>query len=380
MRQRELRGWSVHLTRSATRRAQPDCRVSRPQHENARLRLLALAALTAIISLSGCFNTSINAPASDQRRATPPPGGSLQNAYKNFGPSFASQQALVAFDNTPQAAYTIGPGDAITITVWGHPELSGKHLVGPDGNIQLSFVGSVNVGNLTADGASDKIDHVLSDQYVGAIATVQIDDYTDNQVTVLGHVSNPGVQRFSADPTLLEALARAGVPSSQGATDSGQRSESFTRCAIFRGHDSVVWIDLRPLLRGDALALNIRLHRNDLIYVPDASDQLVYVMGQVSKPGAYELSSNMSFLDALALAGGPNDNAQPGKIVLARPSENFQQVIDLGQLIKGGGDANYALQQGDIIYVPKSGLASFGYVLQQISPLTQSALFAAALF
>ncbi len=80
-------------------------------------------------------------------------------------------------------------------------------------------------------------------------------------------------------------------------------------------------------------------------------------MGQVSKPGAYELSSNMSFLDALALAGGPNDNAQPGKIVLARPSENFQQVIDLGQLIKGGGDANYALQQGDIIYVPKSGLA-----------------------
>jgi polysaccharide export outer membrane protein len=221
---------------------------------------------------------------------------------------------------------------------------------------------------------------VLSDQYVGAIATVQIDDYTDNQVTVLGHVSNPGVQRFSADPTLLEALARAGVPSSQGATDSGHRNQSFTRCAIFRGHDSVVWIDLRPLLRGDALALNIRLHRNDLIYVPDASDQLVYVMGQVTKPGAYELSSNMSFLDALALAGGPNDNAQPGKIVLARPSENFQQVIDLGQLIKGGGAANYALQQGDIIYVPKSGLASFGYVLQQISPLTQTALFAAALF
>ena len=53
-------------------------------------------------------------------------------------------------------------------------------------------------------------------------------------------------------------------------------------------------------------------------------------MGQVSKPGAYELSSNMSFLDALALAGGPNDNAQPGKIVLARPSQNFQRVIDLG--------------------------------------------------
>jgi len=100
----------------------------------------------------------------------------------------------------------------------------------------------------------------------------------------------------------------------------------------------------------------------------------------VSKPGAYELSTNMSFLDALALAGGPNDNAQPGKIVLARPRQNFQRTIDLKQLVKGDGETNYALEQGDIIFVPKSGIASMGYVLQQISPLTQSALFGAALF
>jgi polysaccharide export outer membrane protein len=134
------------------------------------------------------------------------------------------------------------------------------------------------------------------------------------------------------------------------------------------------------LLRGDSLALNLRLHRGDLIYVPNSSDELVYVMGQVSKPGAYELSSNMSFLDALAMAGGPNDNAQPAKIVLARPSRGLQQVIDLKQFVKGNGDANYALEQGDIVYVPKSGLASFGYVLQQVNPLTQLALFGAAIF
>jgi polysaccharide export outer membrane protein len=354
--------------------------VSPPRPEYRASRLLEFIVCAAMTMICGCFNTAINTPAADPTLTPSVQGASLKSAYKNFGPSFASQQALVAFDATPQAAYTIGPGDAITVTVWGRPELSGKHLVGPDGNIQLPFLGSANVGGLTADGAAFKLDRALSDQYIGAVATVQIDDYTDNQVTVLGHVNNPGVQRFSADPTLLEALARAGVPSSQVGGNSGPRSVSFTRCAIFRGHDSVVWIDLRPLLRGDALALNIRLHRNDLIYVPDSNDELVYVMGQVTKPGAYELSSNMSFLDALALAGGPNDNAQPGKIVLARPSQNFQQVVDLKQLIKGGGDANYALEQGDIIFVPKNGIAAMGYVLQQISPLTQTALFAAALF
>lgn len=353
--------------------------VLEPHLDNVTLRFRVFIACLAMSLLCGCFNAAGSAM-SDRPVMPPAKAVPLQNAYKNFGPSFASQQALLAFDSAPQAAYAIGPGDSITVTVWAHPDLSGKHVVGPDGNIQLPFVGSVKVSGLTADGAADKLNRALSDQYIGAVATVQIDEYTDNQVTVLGHVSNPGVQRFSEPPTLLEALARAGVPSSQSGADSGRRSESFTRCAIFRGNDSVVWIDLRPLLRGDGLALNIRLHRNDLIYVPDSNDELVYVMGQVSKPGAYELSSNMSFLDALALAGGPNDNAQPGKIVLARPSQNLRQVIDLKQFLKGGGDANYALEQGDIIYVPKNGIASLGYVLQQISPLTETALFGAAIF
>ena len=102
--------------------------------------------------LCGCFNTAIDVPpAQNQPHEPPATGASLQNAYKNFGPSFASQQALLAFDATPATAYTIGPGDSITITVWAHQELSGKHVVGPDGNIQMPFVGSVNLAGLTAD-------------------------------------------------------------------------------------------------------------------------------------------------------------------------------------------------------------------------------------
>jgi polysaccharide export outer membrane protein len=337
---------------------------------NARQRIAVCAAMSL---LGGCFSAAAKPPASV------PQGQPLQNAYTNFGPTYATEQALLTFDHAPQTAYTIGPGDSIAVTVWAHPELSGKHVVGPDGNIQMPFVGSVKIAGLTADGAARKVNLVLSDIYVGAVATVQIDQYTDNQVTVLGHVSNPGAQRFSEQPMLLDALARAGVPSTQAGSDSGRRVESFTRCAIFRGNDSVVWIDLRPLLRGDSLALNLRLHRGDLIYVPDANDQLVYVMGQVIKPGAYQLSSNMSFLDALAMAGGPNNDAAQGKIVLARPRENLQQVIDLKKSIKGGSDANYVLEQGDILYVPKSGLASVGYVLQQLNPLTQALLFGAVL-
>jgi polysaccharide export outer membrane protein len=105
---------------------------------------------------------------------------------------------------------------------------------------------------------------------------------------------------------------------------------------------------------------------------------MVYVMGQVKNPGPYPLTANMSFLEALSRAGGPNDNAAQGKIVLARPSKNTEQVVDLANDIKTSGP-NYQLEPGDIVYVPKSGLATVGYVLQQLSPLTTMAVFGAAL-
>jgi polysaccharide export outer membrane protein len=199
--------------------------------------------------------------------------------------------------------------------------------------------------------------------------------YSGNTVTVLGHVARPGQFTFSDNPTVLEVLAKAG---SQLA-GSGKAPE-IKRCAIFRGRDRAIWIDLGPLYRGNDLALNVRLQRGDFVYVPEATDQLVYVMGQVNKPGAFELTPGMSFLDALAQAGGPSDAAQPGKILFARPRENLQQVIDLKTFLSGGGDANYRLEEGDIIYVPKSGIAKVGYVLQQLNPITSSLLIGAAIF
>jgi polysaccharide export outer membrane protein len=103
-------------------------------------------------------------------------------------------------------------------------------------------------------------------------------------------------------------------------------------------------------------------------------------MGQVNKPGANPRTPNMSFLDALGQAGGPSDGAKPSQIVLARPRDHLQQVVDLKTFLNGNGETNYSLEEGDIIYVPKSGVAKVGYVLQQLNPITSTILFGAALF
>lgn len=271
----------------------------------------------------------------------------------------------------PPAKYVLGSGDVVTVTVWGHPELSGKRVIGPDGEIQLPFVGSFRVAGFNADDAGSKLTSALREDYLNTAASITVDSYNSNQVIVLGHVARQGVLTFAGDPTLLEALAMAGA-----APSKDDQSGMPTRCAIIRGRDRMMWVDLRPLMKGTDVSLNIRLQRNDLVFVPDPDDELVYVMGQVKNPGPYPLTANMSFLEALARAGGPNDNAQQGKIVLARPSNNSEQVIDLEKFVKQG--ANASLEPGDIVYVPKSGLAQLGYVMQQINPITSMLLFAGA--
>ena len=274
---------------------------------------------------------------------------------------------------TPNGKYILGSGDVITVTVWGHPELSGKRVVGPDGEIQLPFVGSFRVAGLSADDASTKLTSALREDYLNTAAAITVDKYNGNQVIVLGHVAHQGVLVFAGDPTLLEALAKAGA-----APGKDDQAGMPTRCAIIRGRDRIMWVDLRPLMKGQDLSLNIPLLRNDLVFVPDPDDALVYVMGQVKNPGPYPLTANMSFLEALTRAGGPNDSAQQGKIVLARPSKNTEQIVDLESDFQKSG-TNYQLEAGDIVYVPKSGLAKLGYVMQQISPLTTMALFGGAM-
>ena len=330
-----------------------------------------LAGVVALL-LFGCSSTPDSQTlqrsiANNTSKSSTPPASNLQD--------FASRPIDDELPQikAPNGKYILGSGDVVTVTVWGHPELSGKRVIGPDGEIQLPFVGSFRVAGLSADDAGSKLTSALREDYLNTAAAITVDKYNSNQVIVLGHVAHQGVLVFAGDPTLLEALAKAGA-----APGKDDQSGMPTRCAIIRGRDRIMWVDLRPLMKGSDLSLNIPLLRNDLVFVPDPDDELIYVMGQVKNPGPYPLTANMSFLEALTRAGGPNDNAQQGKIVLARPSKNTEQIVDLESDFQKSG-TNYQLEAGDIVYVPKSGLAKLGYVMQQISPLTTMALFGGAM-
>lgn len=286
---------------------------------------------------------------------------------------FDSAASLQDFDAGPDREYRIGPGDSIWIDVLGRDKLSGKQTVGPDGRITLPIVGTVRIEEQTRQKAAETVANSLARYYTEPVVTIRVDAYVSNRVIVLGRVTNPGLVHFETSPTLLEALSRA------GALPILDKQATLTRCAVIRGRDRIAWIDLQRLLGEGDLSLNLRLIPNDLIYIPDSDDTLVYVMGYVEKPGAYRLTPDMTFLDALAQAGGPNEDAKTSSMVLARPRKGARILIDLENFTEGDARQDYKLEEGDIIYVPSSVIADVGYTFNKLSPLTGFIIFTQAM-
>ncbi|HVW85536.1 MAG TPA: polysaccharide biosynthesis/export family protein [Bryobacteraceae bacterium] len=270
------------------------------------------------------------------------------------------------------SSYTLGKGDEISIEVWNHAELSGKHVIGPDGKITLPVAGIISVADLTREDAQRAIATALGKFYSDLAVTLRVDRYTSYRIFVLGRVGTPGAIQFESQPTLLDVVTRAAILPIGGVNSD---KTSLGRCAIIRGSDQMVWVDLKTLLGQGNLALNIRLARNDLVYLPDASDQLVYVLGEVQHPGAFRLTPEMSFLDAFAQAGGLNEDAAQDKVEIVRGATGKNQEFRLKDLLSKPRELNFSLEDGDILYVPRRTLSKFGYILQKAGPLAGFAVF-----
>jgi polysaccharide export outer membrane protein len=280
------------------------------------------------------------------------------------------------FDAGADELYRLGNGDEVSIDVWDRPEVSGRHTVGPDGLITLPIVGSVPVADASREDAAARVRKALTSYLRDPIVTVRVERYTAQRVFVLGRVTNPGPLAFDQTPTLLEAVARAGgLPVGGTGTDK----PALARCAVFRGRDRILWIDLKSVLDGTNLALNIRLKRNDTVYIPDSGDQLVYGLGELQRPGAFPMTAKMTLLDLIAHAGGLTEDAGAAHLMLVRPGTGERRIFSLAELLDPTMHLNVALVEGDILYASRSGMAKFGYVLSRISPVTGMILLGSTL-
>jgi polysaccharide export outer membrane protein len=264
-------------------------------------------------------------------------------------------------------ALQISGGDLLDVSVFDTPELSAKLRVNEHGAITLPLGGTVSVSGLTAEQAGLAIEErlrsnaILKDPHV----SVTVLEYSTQGVTVLGEVKNPGVYPLLGTHGLLDLISAAGgvTPNAGKAVTVSHRNDS--------SHPVVVDVDSRP---GSMAAANVDIRPGDTIMVSRSG--IVYVLGDVGKPGGFLVGNNdrLTVLQAIALAQGANRTAALNRAKLIRMDDGRRQEVPVPlQKILSAKTSDQPLADGDILFVPSSGTKNTLRTMESVLPAVAGA-------
>jgi polysaccharide export outer membrane protein len=250
----------------------------------------------------------------------------------------------------PAASYTYMPGDLLEITVSSHTGLDRTITIQPDGRIQFPLAGEIVAAGLTATQLAGRLQEGLSRELVDPHVTVSLKEmnHSNRRVSVLGAVHSPGVYDLKAKGTLTELLATAGGP---------QPLADLSRITITDADRSrVQTVDLLRATQGQQTEGDRMLEPGDLIIVPAGAAPTALVMGQVTRPGSYQIQERSRVMDLLSQAGGSLARADLSRVKLTRAGQD--QFLDLQAVSTGSAradsEANPPVQSGDTIVVPEN--------------------------
>ncbi len=239
----------------------------------------------------------------------------------------------------------IGPGDVLLITVVGEPGMSGTYTVRGDGVIVFPVLGEVAAAGATPKELGDRLAAALRRYLRNPRVQVSFLQVVPRKlfVYVLGQVVRPGSYEYQPGLSLAEVIAQAGGPTARAAL----------RAVFVIRKNRQITVDLEALLlRGNA-AQNVLLEPGDVIVVSQSEDR-VHVLGEVTKPGYYDLREGERLLDVIQKAGWFTPKAGPDRISIMRNDGQQVRVDLVAFLQKGAAEQNVLLQPGDVIYVPET--------------------------
>lgn len=249
--------------------------------------------------------------------------------------------AAVAAAPAAQSEYRLGAGDVIRINVYQNPDLTLESRVSETGVISYPLLGNVRLGGLSVSAAERLIaDGLRKGNFVKqpqvSLVLLQV---RGNQVSVLGQVNRPGRYPLEvADTRLTDLLATAGGIATTG-------GEMLVISGTRDGKPFRTELDLASLFAPGGRGQDLVLHNGDVIWVDRFP--LLYIYGEVQRPGQLRLERGMTVLQALAAGGGLNQRGtERGIRVHRKTAEGKVQVLQPGM--------DEPLKDGDIVYVRES--------------------------
>jgi polysaccharide biosynthesis/export protein len=277
-------------------------------------------------------------------------------------PSTTGEAAAVAPTNV--TSYVLGPEDQITVRVFAADDIPDKPVqIDNDGTVTLPMIGRVHAAGFTVEQLQANLVTAYKKYFKDPQVTVQVNDFRSQPVSVAGNVTTPGVVQLRGNRNLMEVIGQAG----------GLRADAGDTVLITRnlnegpipvasaftdptGKYSVAHINIRSIMSGKDPEANIQIKPHDVITVPRA--RLVYVLGNVGRPGGYVMTENetMSLTQAIALAGGWDKMASlsGARILRADGGSTREQIPANIKKIMENKAPDLQMQPDDILYIPNS--------------------------
>jgi polysaccharide export outer membrane protein len=243
----------------------------------------------------------------------------------------------------------IGPGDVIHVRVFDTPELEQSVRVSDGGDIDLLVGGRVHVGGISPAAAGKVIEQnlVAAKFMIRPHVQVTVEQFTTTSVSVVGEVKNPGTYNINTPRNILTVISMSGgLSDTASRLVSIQRRETKQKITYSLSNDASTAFDAAPLV-----------YPGDTVFVPRA--EIVYVIGDVGRPGGYAKTSSSSpitVLEAIALAGGTQPSAVPSKArIMRKNADGSHTTLALGLSdMQKGRKPDEVLQPDDVVYVPFS--------------------------
>ena len=243
--------------------------------------------------------------------------------------------------------YRIGVADLLLVNIWDEPKLNGSYEVLPDGTITMPLAGTFRAEGFTGPELARRIASRLSAVFrKRPEVTVTVKRMGNNFFYVLGAVGKAGPVAFNHNIRLLQAIILAGGPTLSADED---------RVVLIRDNTPRT-ISIEKLDQGKDLSNNIRIYPQDIIIVPMKTDQ-IFLMGEVSGPGAYYYNKGMTVMQALIQAHGWTQFASTGSIrIIRKQKDGTKKIVHIDvdhiENEKKTEPKEY-LHPGDLIYVPQ---------------------------
>jgi polysaccharide export outer membrane protein len=250
--------------------------------------------------------------------------------------------------------YLLQPDDVIEVLVFREPDLTTNAIVRKDGRFEMKLLGPIQVSGLTVDQATEAIRGGLAKDYlVSPRVNLSIVSYAKRKVNVMGEVRSPGLYGYPDHGALMlsDAIALAGglLPTSDAArinvrrTVNGQLELQTVDASASDGSSQGNTFEVRP---------------DDAITIPLLPKRHFTVLGQINRPGDYDVSDDrpIYLTDAIALAGGFTRLADPAKVLLKRSDNGHETVMELNAkaMEKSTATQRLLIQNEDTITVPES--------------------------